>query len=60
MIMYLYSYELDDDVEFVCIHVEMESFRVTIVCFWNGSIRSSNSNVHYDDVLIANKSNKKD
>ncbi len=27
--------------------VEMASFRVNVVCFWNGSIRSSSSNVKY-------------
>ena len=46
-IMYLYWHEVDDDVDFVCIHVEMASFRVTIVCFWNGSIRESSGKVHY-------------
>ena len=45
--MYLLSYELDGDVDFVRIVVEMASFRVTVVCFWNGSIRSSTSNVKY-------------
>ena len=45
--MYLLSYELDGDVDFVRIVVEMASFRVTVVCFWNGSIRSSSSNVKY-------------
>ncbi|XP_057538702.1 uncharacterized protein LOC130816111 [Amaranthus tricolor] len=45
--MYLLSYELDGDVDFVRIVVEIASFRVTIVCFWNGSIRSSSSNVKY-------------
>ena len=43
-IMYLYWHEVDNDVYFVCIHVEMASFRVTIVCFWNGSIRESSGN----------------
>ena len=46
-IMYLYGYEVDDDIDFVCIHVEMASFRVTIVCFWNGCIRESSGKVHY-------------
>ena len=32
-IMYLYGHEVDDDVDFVCIYVEMTSFRVFIVCF---------------------------
>ena len=45
--MYMLSYELDDDVDCVRIHVEMALFRVTIVCFWNGLIRSSSSNVKY-------------
>ena len=31
-IMYLYGHEVDDDVDFFCIHVEMTSFRVAIVC----------------------------
>ena len=46
-IMYLYGHEVDDDVDFVCIHVEMTSFRVIIVCFLNGSIRESSGKVHY-------------
>ena len=46
-IMYLYLHEVDNDVDFVCIHVEMTSFRLTIVCFWNSSIRESSGNVHY-------------
>ena len=25
----------------------MDSFRVTVVCFWNGSIRSTSNNVKY-------------
>ena len=40
-IIYLYWHEVDDDVDFVCIHEKMASFRVTIICFWNGSIRES-------------------
>ena len=43
----LYWHEVDDNVEFVCIHVEMKSFCVTIVCFWNGSFRESSGKVHY-------------
>ena len=35
--MYLFSYELDGDVDFVRI----------VVCFWNGSIRSSSRHVKY-------------
>ncbi|XP_057544261.1 uncharacterized protein LOC130823603 isoform X1 [Amaranthus tricolor] len=46
-IMYLYGYEVDDDVDFVCIHVKMTSFRVTIVCFWNSCIPESSGKVHY-------------
>ena len=38
---------LGDEVDFVCIHVEMASFRVTIACFWNGSIRTSGNKVTY-------------
>ena len=45
--MYLLSYELDGDVDFVRIVVEMASFRVTVVCFLNDSIRSSSCNVKY-------------
>ena len=30
-----------------CVVVEMDSFRVTVVCFWNGSIRSTSNNVKY-------------
>ena len=26
---------IDDNVDFICIDVEMASFRVTIICFWN-------------------------
>ena len=33
--MYLYGHEVDDDIDFVCIHVEIALFRVTVVCFWN-------------------------
>ena len=39
-------YEIDNDVDLLCIHVEM-TFRVMLVCFWNGLIRESSSNVHY-------------
>ena len=46
-IMYLYRHEVDGDVDFVCIHVEMASFRLTIVSFWNGCIRESSGKVHY-------------
>ena len=45
--MYLLSYELDGDADFVRIVVEMASFRVIVLSFWNGSIRSSSSNVNY-------------
>ena len=45
--MYLYWHEVDDDVDFICIHIDIASFRVTIVCFWNGSIRESSGKVHY-------------
>ena len=38
---------LGDQVDFVCIHVEMASFCVTIACFWNGSIRTSGNKVTY-------------
>ena len=38
---------LGDEVDFICIHVEMPSFRVLIVCFWNGSIRTSGNKVTY-------------
>ena len=38
---------LGDEVIFVCIHVEMSSFRVTILCFRNGSIRTRGNNVTY-------------
>ena len=43
---YIYKTNVTD-VDIVCIHVEMASFRVTIVCFWNGSIRESNGKVYY-------------
>ena len=39
--------ELDDDVDFVSILVEIASFCVTIVCFQNGSIQTRGSNVTY-------------
>ena len=32
-IMYLYRHEVEDEVDFICIHVEMASFRVIIVFF---------------------------
>ena len=38
---------LGDEVDFVCIHVEIASFRVTIACFWNGSIHTSGNKVTY-------------
>jgi hypothetical protein len=51
---------IDDDVDFVCIDVEMASPCVTIVCFWNGSIRESSCSVDYvggKHKLFACKSN---
>ena len=38
---------LGDEVDFVCIRVEITSFRVTIACFWKGSIRTSANKVTY-------------
>ena len=38
---------LGDEVVIVCIHVEMTLLRVTIACFWNGSIHTSGNNVTY-------------
>ena len=38
---------LGDEVDFVCIHVEMTSFCVTIACFLNGSICTSGNKVTY-------------
>ena len=38
---------LGDEVDFVCIHVERASFRETIACFWNVSIRTSGNKVTY-------------
>ena len=56
----LCCHELDDGVHFVSILVEMTSFRVTIVCFWNGSIRTRDNNVTFvggKRKLFAYKSN---
>ena len=48
-IMYLYRHELMLMLMliFFVLMKKMASFRVTIVCFWNGCIRENNGKVHY-------------